>query len=119
MATGSGRWTHGTATSSARQAFDSSERLTAFVEAWPPGTIVVAVALDTLPTRISERALGALRSIGGRVDLRGTAGVVSRAGRDPRSRARRGAGSGGPAAARVTVGKERPIGVTLEAFDLL
>ena len=101
------------------QAFDSSERLTAFVEAWPPGTIVVAVALDTLPSRISERALDALRSIGGRVDLRGTAGwshaLVGIRGAAPGEALE----AGGPAAARVTVGKERPIGVTLEAFDLL
>ena len=56
------------------RAFEESERLAAFVEAWPAGTIVVAAALDEAASQLSERAVSALRSLGGRADLRGTSG---------------------------------------------
>jgi hypothetical protein len=94
------------------------EGLASFIEGWPEGTIVVAVATEGPELELSEGAVRALRSIGGRADLRGTSGlshVLIGA---------RGAGPGealeewGPRAVRVAVGKDRPLGVTLEAFEL-
>ena len=101
------------------RAFEDSERLAAFIEAWPAGTIVVAVAMGDLASQLSERAVSALRSVGGRVDLRGTSGwshaLVGTRGANPGEALE----EGGPRAARIVIGKDRPLGITLEAFDLL
>ena len=51
-----------------------SERLAAFIEEWPAGTIVVAAAMDGPESQLTPRVVGALGSIGGRADLRGTKG---------------------------------------------
>ena len=96
-----------------------SERLAAFVEGWPAGTIVVAAATEVPASQRTDRVVQALRSIGGLADLRGTPGwshVLVGV---------RGAGPGeavedrDPVATRLLIGKDRRIGVTLDDFDLL
>jgi hypothetical protein len=95
-----------------------SERLAAFLEDWPAGTIVVAAALDPPPSQLTERVVRALGSIGGRADLRGTAGwshvLVGVRGARPGEAVE----AAGPEAARIVVGKERALGLTLESFEL-
>lgn len=104
-----------------REPGEESERLAAYVGGWPEGTIVVAVATDQAESQLNERAVRALGAVGGRADLRGTSGwahVLVGV---------RGAHAGdaiedwGPRAVRAVVGRDRPVplGLTLEAFELL
>jgi hypothetical protein len=80
---------------------EASERLAAFLEDWAAGTIVVAAAMDAPESQLTERVVQALRSIGGRADLRGHVGLVPRAGRRSGGEARRGGrGRGSPDNAR-------------------
>lgn len=100
------------------QSADESDRLAAFVEGWPAGTIVVAAVMDEAGWHLTERAVRAMRSVGGQADLRGTFGLSHVL------VGVRGAGPGealeewGPRPLRTVIGKDRPLGVTLEAFDL-
>jgi len=97
---------------------EESERLASFIEGWPASTIVVAVAIDELESQLTERAVRALRSVGGRADLRGTSGlshvVIGARGASPGEAFE----EWGARAVRVVVGKARPLGVTLETFEL-
>jgi Interleukin-like EMT inducer len=96
-----------------------SERLAAFVEAWPAGTIVVAVATDVPESQRTDRVVQALRSIGGLTDVRGTPGwshvLIGVRGARPGEAVE----DRDPVATRLVIGKDRPLGVTLEGFDLL
>ena len=60
------------------RAGEESERLVSFIEGWPMGTILVAVAMAEPESQLTDRVVGALRSIGGRADLRGTGGGRTR-----------------------------------------
>jgi interleukin-like EMT inducer protein len=94
------------------------ERLAGFIEGWPAGTIVVAAAMDAPESQLTDRVVKALRSIGGHADLRGTSGcshvLIGARGATPGQAVE----ASGPRPTRVVVGKERPLGVRLEAFDL-
>jgi Interleukin-like EMT inducer len=100
------------------QSGGDSDRMAAFVERWPAGTIVVAAVMDEAGWHLTERAVRALQSVGGRVDLRGTFGLshllVGVRGANPGEALE----EWGPRPLRVIIGKDRPLGVTLEAFDL-
>lgn len=95
------------------------ERLAAFIEEWPAGTIVVAAAMDAPESQLTPRVVGALRSIGGHADLRGTKGwshvLVGARGAKPGQAVE----AVGPNETRVVIGRERPLGITLESFELL
>ena len=95
------------------------ERLAAFIEEWPAGTIVVAAAMDGPESQLTPRVVGALRSIGGHADLRGTKGwshvLIGARGAKPGQAVE----AVGPKATRIVIGAERPLGVTLESFELL
>ena len=96
----------------------NSDQMAAFVEGWPTGTIVVAAVMDEAGWQLTERAVRALQSVGGQVDLRGTFGLshilVGVRGAHPGEALE----EWGPRPLRVIIGKDRPLGVTLEAFDL-
>jgi hypothetical protein len=100
------------------QTVDESARLAVFVEAWPAGTIVVGAAMDEAAWQLTEQAVRAMRSVGGSADLRGTFGLshvlVGVRGAKPGEALEQ----WGPRPLRAVVGKDRALGVTLEAFAL-
>lgn len=95
-----------------------SARLAAYVEGQPAGAIVVVAALDEAGWQLTEQAVHAFRSVGGRGDLRGTFGlshlVVGVRGASPGAAVE----AWGARELHAVVGRARPIGVLLEAFDL-
>jgi hypothetical protein len=100
------------------QTVAESERLAAYVEGLPAGTIVAAAALDETAWQLTEQAVQAFRSVGGRGDLRGTFGLshllVGVRGARPGTAVE----AWGARELHAAVGRARPIGVSLEAFDL-
>ena len=97
---------------------EASEGLAAFIEGWPESTIVVAAAMDAPGSQLTGRAVTALRLVGGRGDLPGTSGLshvlIGTRGANPGEAVE----EWGARAVRVVVGKGRPLGVTLETFEL-
>jgi hypothetical protein len=98
---------------------EESERLVSFIEGWPVGTILVAVAMAEPESQLTERVVRALQSIGGRGDLRGTGGwshaLIGARGATPGDAVE----EWGPRTVRAIVGRDRRLGVTLETFELL
>jgi hypothetical protein len=84
-----------------------------------PGTIVVVTAMDETAWQLTEAAVRALRVVGGHGDLRGTFGlshlVVGVRGAAPGEAVE----LWGPQFLRAVVGRRRPVGLLLEAFDLV
>jgi hypothetical protein len=103
----------------AHETVEASERLAAFIEGWPERTIVVAAAMEVPGSQLTGRVVTALRSIGGRGDLPGAPGLshvlIGVRGANPGEALE----EWGAGAVRAVVGKDRPIGVTLERFELL
>jgi hypothetical protein len=100
------------------RAVDESARLAAFVEGLPVGTIVAVAALDETSWQLADPAIRAFRSIGGQVDprgaFRGAHVLVGVRGAAPGEALE----AAGLRALSVVVGRERAVGLALEAFDL-
>ena len=100
------------------RAVDESGRLAAFIGAFAPGSIVVVAALDETTWQLTDQALAAFRSIGGQVDPRSAFGqshlLVGVRGAQPGEAIE----AVGPGLLAVTVGRDRPAGLRLEAFEL-
>jgi hypothetical protein len=100
------------------RAVGESARLAAFIGVFPPGSIVVVAALDETTWQLTDQAVTAFRSIGGRVDPRPAFGqshlLIGVRGAQP-GEAIEAVGSG---LLEVTVGRDRPAGLRLEAFAL-
>lgn len=97
---------------------EESSRMARHIDGIPAGAIVVALVQDEGTVNLSPDAVRALASIGARADLRGRfraahalIGVKGAAPGDAVEQA-------GDARARAAVGRERPLDLILEAFDL-
>ncbi len=95
-----------------------SRRMAALIEELPPGTIVVAAAKHDGAGQLTEEAVRALRSVGGREDTRGTLWlshlVIGVRGAVP-GEAWEAAGARELVA---SIGRERPLALVLDAFAL-
>jgi Interleukin-like EMT inducer len=95
-----------------------SAHLAAFIKAFPRGSIIVVAGLDETTWQLTDQALAAFRSIGGQIDPRPAFGqshlLVGVLGAQPGQAIE----ALGPGPLVVTVGRDRPAGLRLEAFEL-